>query len=59
MTTMQGALIAATVANGGKQMRPYLVQQLLSPDRRPIYNASSADAADAGQRPGRRATCAR
>ena len=40
MTTMQGALIAATVANGGKQMRPYLVQQLLSPDRRPIYNAN-------------------
>ncbi|MET8152849.1 penicillin-binding transpeptidase domain-containing protein [Actinoplanes sp. NPDC049668] len=41
MTTMEGALIAATVANGGRQMRPYLVQQLLSPDRRPIYNASS------------------
>ena len=40
MTPLQGALIAATVANGGKQMRPYLVQQLLSPDRRPIYNAS-------------------
>ncbi|AGZ38346.1 peptidoglycan D,D-transpeptidase FtsI family protein [Actinoplanes friuliensis] len=40
MTTMEGALMAATVANGGKQMRPYLVQQLLSPDRRPIYNAS-------------------
>jgi peptidoglycan glycosyltransferase len=40
MTTLQGALIAATVANDGKQMRPYLVQQLLSPDRRPIYNAS-------------------
>ncbi|GGK94764.1 peptidoglycan D,D-transpeptidase FtsI family protein [Mangrovihabitans endophyticus] len=40
MTTMQGALMAATVANGGQQMRPYLVQQLLSADRRPIYNAS-------------------
>jgi peptidoglycan glycosyltransferase len=40
MTTMQGAMMAATVANGGRQMRPYLVQQLLSPDRRPIYNAS-------------------
>ena len=39
MTTLQGALIAATVANGGKQMRPYLVQQLLSPDRRSIYTA--------------------
>ncbi|WP_433299604.1 peptidoglycan D,D-transpeptidase FtsI family protein [Actinoplanes sp. CA-030573] len=40
MTPMQGALIAATVANGGKQMRPYLVQKLLSPDRRTIYSAT-------------------
>jgi penicillin-binding protein A len=40
MTTLQGALIAATVANGGRQMRPYLVQQQLSPDRRAIYNAN-------------------
>jgi peptidoglycan glycosyltransferase len=39
MTPMQGALIAATVANDGKQMRPYLVQKLLSPDRRTIYTA--------------------
>jgi peptidoglycan glycosyltransferase len=39
MTPLQGAMVAATVANGGKQMRPYLVQQLLSPERRPIYNA--------------------
>jgi peptidoglycan glycosyltransferase len=40
MTPMQGALIAATVANDGRQMRPYLVQQLLGPDRRPIETAS-------------------
>ncbi|GAB1643794.1 penicillin-binding transpeptidase domain-containing protein [Krasilnikovia sp. MM14-A1259] len=40
MTTLQGALIAATVANGGKQMRPYLVQQQLGPDRRPLYTAN-------------------
>jgi peptidoglycan glycosyltransferase len=33
MTPMQGALIAAAVANNGKQMRPYLVQKLLGPDR--------------------------
>jgi peptidoglycan glycosyltransferase len=39
MTPMQGALIAATVANGGRQMKPYLVQQLLGPDRRPIETA--------------------
>jgi peptidoglycan glycosyltransferase len=40
MTPMQGALMAATVANGGKQMRPYLVQKLLGPDRRTIYTAN-------------------
>ena len=40
MNTVQGALMAATVANGGRQMRPYLVRQELSPDRRPIYNAN-------------------
>ena len=39
MTPMQGALIAATVANQGKQMRPYLVQQQLDSDRRTIYTA--------------------
>ena len=39
MTPLQGALIAATVANGGKQMRPYLVQKLTSPDLRTIYTA--------------------
>ena len=40
MNTVQGALMAATVANGGRQMRPFLVRQELSPDRRPIYNAN-------------------
>ncbi|MER7333256.1 MULTISPECIES: penicillin-binding transpeptidase domain-containing protein [unclassified Micromonospora] len=33
MTPLQGALIAASVANNGSQMRPYLVRQLLGPDR--------------------------
>ncbi|QGN46088.1 peptidoglycan D,D-transpeptidase FtsI family protein [Micromonospora sp. WMMD558] len=37
MTPLQGALIAATVANGGSQMRPYLVRQLLGPDRTTDY----------------------
>ncbi|WP_213455692.1 peptidoglycan D,D-transpeptidase FtsI family protein [Rhizomonospora bruguierae] len=32
MTPLQGALMAATVANGGSQMRPYLVQVLQGPD---------------------------
>jgi peptidoglycan glycosyltransferase len=39
MTPLLGAMIAATVANGGKQMRPYLVQQLLSSERASIYTA--------------------
>ncbi|MGK5521139.1 peptidoglycan D,D-transpeptidase FtsI family protein [Micromonospora sp. URMC 107] len=37
MTPLQGALIAASVANGGSQMRPYLVRQLLAPDRTTSY----------------------
>ncbi|TDC35630.1 penicillin-binding protein 2 [Micromonospora sp. 15K316] len=38
MTPLQGAMIAAAVANkDGKQMRPYLVRQLLGPDRTTSY----------------------
>lgn len=40
MTPLQGAMIAATVANGGERMRPYLVKQLLGPDRSTIGTAS-------------------
>jgi penicillin-binding protein A len=36
MTPLQGALIAGTVANNGRQMKPYLVHSLLGPDRRQI-----------------------
>lgn len=32
MTPLHGAMIAATVANGGQQMRPHIVQQLVGPD---------------------------
>lgn len=37
MTPLEGAMIAAAVANSGRQMRPYLVQQLLGPDRTSSY----------------------
>ncbi|WP_329017072.1 penicillin-binding protein 2 [Micromonospora rifamycinica] len=37
MTPLQGALIAGSVANKGRQMRPYLVKQLLGPDRTTSY----------------------
>jgi peptidoglycan glycosyltransferase len=43
MTPLQGALISATVANGGVQMRPYLVEQLQDADLRPVYRASPAE----------------
>jgi peptidoglycan glycosyltransferase len=32
MTPLQGAMIAATVANGGRQMRPYVIERLQSSD---------------------------
>ncbi|WP_229398997.1 peptidoglycan D,D-transpeptidase FtsI family protein [Micromonospora okii] len=37
MTPLQGALIAGAIANGGSQMRPHLVRQLLAPDRTTSY----------------------
>ncbi|SCG61017.1 peptidoglycan D,D-transpeptidase FtsI family protein [Micromonospora coxensis] len=37
MTPLQGAMIAGAVANEGRQMRPYLVKQLLGPDRTTSY----------------------
>ncbi len=32
MTPLEGAMIAAAVANGGQQMQPHIVQQLVGPD---------------------------
>jgi len=32
VTPLQAAMMAAAVANGGEQMRPYLIDQLLGPD---------------------------
>jgi peptidoglycan glycosyltransferase len=40
MTPVQGALVAATVANGGVQMRPYLVERLQDAELRPVYRAN-------------------
>ncbi len=39
MTPMQAAMIAATVANDGVQMRPYLVQELRDSDLTSVYRA--------------------
>ncbi|MEN3308066.1 MAG: penicillin-binding protein [Micromonosporaceae bacterium] len=38
-TPLQDALIAATVANNGEQMRPYLVEKLQAPDLTTTYSA--------------------
>lgn len=43
MSPLQGAMIAAAVANDGRQMRPYVVQQLLGPDRTSSYYTASPD----------------
>lgn len=41
MTPLQGAMIAAAVANNGQQLEPYLVQQLKGPDLTTVhYNAA-------------------
>ena len=40
MTPMEGALIAATVANNGVQMRPYLVDRAQAPDLTNAYTAT-------------------
>ena len=40
VTPLQEAMLAATVANGGTLMRPYLVQEVRAPDQSPVENAS-------------------
>ncbi len=39
MTPLQGAMIAAAIANDGVQMRPYLVDTLQRPDLTPAFRA--------------------
>ncbi|RAO08496.1 peptidoglycan D,D-transpeptidase FtsI family protein [Micromonospora noduli] len=42
MTPLEGAMIAGSIANNGSQMRPYLVRQLLAPDRTTSYYTADA-----------------
>ena len=42
VTPLQEAMFAATIANNGTLMKPYLVQQVQAPDLNPIQNASPA-----------------
>jgi peptidoglycan glycosyltransferase len=36
VTPLQNAMVAATIANGGKRMQPYLVSNILGPDLKSI-----------------------
>ncbi|SDK61264.1 peptidoglycan glycosyltransferase [Lentzea albidocapillata subsp. violacea] len=36
VTPLQNAMVAATIANNGKRMHPYLVSKILGPDLKPI-----------------------
>jgi penicillin-binding protein A len=40
VSPVQAAMVAATVANGGVQMHPYLVEELQDSQLRPVYSAS-------------------
>ncbi len=42
MTCMEGALIAATVANNGVQMRPYLIDKIQDSDLKTVYSAQQS-----------------
>ena len=46
VTPLQNAMVAATVANGGRTMQPYLVQDLKGPD---LGNISSTSTRELGQ----------
>ncbi|HWO62757.1 MAG TPA: penicillin-binding transpeptidase domain-containing protein, partial [Umezawaea sp.] len=47
MTPMENAVIAATIANGGVRMKPYLVQKLIAPDLEVIDETKPDEAGDA------------
>jgi penicillin-binding protein A len=44
ITPLQEAMIAATIANKGVQMRPYLVQQIRAPDQEVVPSGQSTSA---------------
>lgn len=46
VTPLQNAMVAATIANGGKRMQPYLVSKVLGPDLKPIGDETDPDQVD-------------
>jgi peptidoglycan glycosyltransferase len=47
MTPLENAVIAATIANGGVRMKPYLVQKLIAPDLEVIDETKPDEVEDA------------
>lgn len=47
MTPLQGALVAAAIANNGRQMRPYLINKLQAPDLSTIEAAKPRELREA------------
>ncbi|AWB83106.1 penicillin-binding transpeptidase domain-containing protein [Corynebacterium liangguodongii] len=47
MTALQAAVMAASVANGGKRMAPYVVDRVLAPDLKPVRQAKPRELAEA------------
>lgn len=43
VTPLENAMVAATIANGGKRMKPYLVSKVLGPDLKPIGDETDPD----------------
>jgi peptidoglycan glycosyltransferase len=54
MTPLQGAMIAAAVANEGVQMRPYLIEKLQSPDLTTLHTAQPKTLREPMSRPAAR-----
>ncbi len=44
VTPMQMAIVAATIANGGRRMKPYLVARVVDPDGRTVSRAKPREA---------------
>lgn len=47
ITPLENAVIAATIANGGKRMKPYLVSKILGPDLKSIDDTEPDNVEDA------------
>ncbi len=49
-TPLQMAMVTAAIANGGKEMKPYVVKQTLAPDLSPLQTTSPQQIGTADRR---------